>query len=371
MRIGFDAKRAFFNNSGLGNYSRTLVSQLCTLFPENEYFLFSPKESGKRENFPPINTVTVGPEKFLHKKFSSVWRSAFMGSGIKGKSIDLFHGLSNELPSDIKKSNAVSLVTIHDLIFLRYPNLYKRIDRKIYESKFKRSCLDADKIVAISEQTKSDIIQFFGINESKIQVIYQSCNPLYYQPCSTEQKDKVRNKFSLPETYLLYVGTIEERKNLLQIIKARHQGKITTPLIVIGRPTAYYEKIKEYISSNSITGIHFLKDVSLWDIPAIYQMSEMFIYPSSFEGFGIPVIEALNSGTPVITGKGSCLPEAGGPNSLYVDPMEVDEITNAIQTILGNPDLRKTMISKGNKHALNFREDKTAAVMMQLYQSLL
>jgi len=371
MRIGFDAKRAFFNNSGLGNYSRTLVSQLSTLFPENEYFLFSPKEAGKRENFPPINTVTVGPEKFLHKKFSSVWRSAFMSGEINNKKIDIFHGLSNELPSDIKKSNAVSVVTIHDLIFLRYPNLYKRIDRKIYASKFKRSCLDADKIVAISEQTKSDIIEFFGINESKIQVIYQSCNPLYYEPYSTEQKIKVRNKFSLPETYLLYVGTIEERKNLLQIIKARHQGNISTPLIVIGRPTVYYEKIKAYISSNSITGIHFLKDVNQWDIPAIYQMSEMFIYPSSFEGFGIPVLEALNSGIPVITGKGSCLPEAGGPHSLYVDPMETDEISNAIKTIPGNADLRQAMISEGYKHALNFREDKTAGMMMQLYQSLL
>jgi len=371
MRIGFDAKRAFFNQSGLGNYSRTLISQLCTLFPENEYFLFSPKNPVANEIFPPLNSTLIKPSRFLNKKFPSIWRSAYMGSDIKRNNIEIFHGLSNELPSNIKKSNARSVVSIHDLIFLRYPDLYKRMDRAIYKSKFQRSCIQADAVVAISEQTKSDLIQFFNIEPSKIHVIYQACNSLYYEHSGNELKIKTRQKFSLPDKYMLYVGTIEERKNLLQLIKAKHEHRISLPLVVIGRPTPYFEKVKDYISHNSVTDIIFLKNVMPTDIPTIYQMAELFVYPSSFEGFGIPILEALNSGTPVITGKGSCLPEAGGPNSIYVDPMDIDEIADSIIRILDNKELRNTMIAEGYKHALLFREDRTAKEIMKLYNNLI
>ncbi len=371
MRIGFDAKRAFFNQSGLGNYSRTLISQLCTLFPENEYFLFSPGKSIIPGYFPPENTRIITPESFPFKQFPSSWRSVFMGRDIAKQKIQLFHGLSNELPLNITKSSSRSVVTIHDLIFLRYPNLYKRIDRTIYRNKFHRSCRHADAIVAISEQTKADIIYFFGISPGKIHVIYQGCSPLFYEKSSTEIRNSLRTRHTLPRNYILYVGTIEERKNLLQLVKAKYENNIELPLVVVGRATPYFEKVKAYISQNNVKDIFFLNNLSREDLPGIYQMAELFVYPSSFEGFGIPILEALNSGIPIITGSGGCLKETGGPNSIYVNPLQPGEIAEAINSILGNHNLKKTMIDEGYNHALLFREDRTAHEIMKLYQKLI
>ena len=370
MRIGFDAKRAFFNQSGLGNYSRTLISQLCRLFPENDYFLFSPKNGGVKENFPPLKTQIVQPDHFPFKQFPSIWRSVYMGRDIENYKIQLFHGLSNELPIDIKKSKARSVVTIHDLIFLRYPELYKRTDRAVYKNKSLRSCNLADAIIAVSEQTKSDIIQFFAINPDKVHVIYQGCNSLFYNKADEETKNNTREKYALPLNYILYVGTIEERKNLLQLVIARHEHKISTPLVVVGRPTPYFEKVREYITRNNVQDVIFLNSLSQEDLPSLYQMADVFVYPSSFEGFGIPILEALNSGTPVITGNGSCLPETGGPYSIYVNPLNPGEIADSINQVLNNPQLKSKMIDEGHKHSLLFREDRTASQMMKLYQEL-
>jgi glycosyltransferase involved in cell wall biosynthesis len=371
MRIGFDAKRAFFNQSGLGNYSRTLISQLCKLFPDNEYFLFSPKENKITKNFPPDNSQIIKPLSFPFKQFPSSWRSMFMGNDIEKNKIQIFHGLSNELPRNIKKSKAVSVVTIHDLIFLRYPELYKLTDRAIYQQKFKESCKLADVIVAISEQTKSDIISFFNVSPSKIQVIYQGCNPLYYEKAAAISRDAVKKKYFLPPEYMLYVGTIEERKNLLQLIKARHENNITLPIVAVGRATAYFEKIQDYISRNKITGVIFLNNLALEELPVIYQMAELFVYPSAFEGFGIPILEALNSGVPVIAGIGSCMQETGGPHSIYIDPSQPSEIAQSILKVINTPSFKTKMVDEGYKHALLYREERTAGEMMKLYQKLI
>jgi len=371
MRIGFDAKRAFFNHSGLGNYSRTLISQLCELFPENEYVLFSPKDKTSFKAFPPLNSTTRYPNTFPFKKFPSLWRSFYMGRSIAKQDIHIFPGLSNELPMDIKKSNARSVVTIHDLIFLRYPNLYKRADRVIYRNKFQQSCNMADAVVAISEQTKADIVNFLNISPEKIHVIYQGCSPLYYEKASQDTKNHIRTRHSLPREYMLYVGTIEERKNLLQLVKAMHEFKITIPLVVVGRQTPYYEKVKTYIEQNKLKGIYFLKNLEQEELPGIYQMAELFLYPSSFEGFGIPILEALNSGIPVIAGTGGCMEETGGRGSIYVNPMNTEEIAESINRVLRNPDLKSSMVSEGLEHAAYFREDRTAKEMMKLYKKIL
>ncbi len=370
MRIGFDAKRAFFNHSGLGNYSRTLISQLCSLFPENDYVLFSPKESNGFKAFPPTNSSILYPKAFPFKKFPSLWRSFYMGRSIAKQDIRIFHGLSNELPMDIKKSNARSVVTIHDLIFLRYPNLYKRADRAIYRSKFQQSCNMADAVVAISEQTKADIVDFLNISPEKIHVIYQGCSPLYYERTAQETKNRIRAKHCLPREYMLYVGTIEERKNLLQLVKAKQEHKIELPLVVIGRQTPYYEKVKTYIEQVNMKGVYFLKNLEQEELPGIYQMAELFLYPSSFEGFGIPILEALNSGIPVIAGAGGCMEETGGRGSIYVNPMKTEEIAESIHRVLNNPDLKSSMVSEGLKHAAYFREDRTASEMMKLYKKI-
>ncbi|MGB0930862.1 MAG: glycosyltransferase [Chitinophagales bacterium] len=185
MKIGFDAKRAFFNNTGLGNYSRTLIKSLVKYYPDNQYTLYSPKSIegspfAEMQNFKNIEVKT--PQTRFQKLLGgSLWRSLQLGNPIKDDQLDIYHGLSHELPRNIHRSRpqTKSIVTIHDLIFLRYPELYSKVDTLIYRQKWKHACQQADKVIAISEQTKSDTIEFLGIEANKIEVVYQSCHPVF------------------------------------------------------------------------------------------------------------------------------------------------------------------------------------------------
>lgn len=371
MRIGFDAKRAFFNRSGLGNYSRFIIQSLIKYHKDISCYLYTPKIKNAIDFLPESDRIQVAePKQFLHRKASSYWRSIAMSNDMVKDDIEIFHGLSGEIPKNIIKTNIKTVVTIHDLIFLRYPELYKSIDRKIYEKKYRHACLKADKVIAISDQTKQDIVQYFGIDMNKIEVIYQGCDERFHKEATSELKEKVINTYNLPENYLLYVGTIEKRKNLLSIVKAIHQEKIETPLVVVGKKTPYYQTVADYIRENLVENIIFLSGVPNEHLPAIYQMAQMFIYPSVFEGFGIPILEALYSKTPVITSTKSCFPEAGGPSSIYVQPESVEEISDNIKMVLNDSSLRNKMIVDGYQHAQFFEHTKLTSQLVNLYKCL-
>ena len=371
MRIGFDAKRAFFNFSGLGNYSRNTIRQMSRGFPENEYYLYIPKNKGQIENQVLENQTPVFPSTPVARKFSSFWRSFWLSKALERDGIDLYHGLSGEIPFGIHKYSVKTVVTVHDLIFLRYPHWYKAIDRAIYTRKSRYACFHADRIIAISGQTKRDIMEYFDTSSDKIDVVYQGCDPAFYTQVDEQKKGSLRKKYSLPAQYLLYVGTIEPRKNLLQIVRALHISGSGLPLVVIGRETPYAKIVRQYISEHRQDNILFLGRVPNEDLPALYQMAAIFIYPSRFEGFGIPMLEALNSGTPVITSKGSCFSEAGGPHSRYIDPDQPEDIAASIIKIMEDPGLARQMSEMGKKHAERFREETMAPAIMDVYRKVL
>jgi len=370
MTIGFDAKRAFFNQSGLGNYSRDVIRCLIENYPDNEYYLYTPYPKKSIPFYQQGNCLIKGPDGILHRIFPSFWRSFSIGKQLKNDHVEIYHGLSNELPADISSSGVRSVVTIHDLIFLRYPHFYPFYDTFTYRQKIYFACRHADAIVAVSEQTRKDIIEYLKIPPSRITVIYQSCNPIFYQPVNEHQKQIIRERYQLPREYILFVGTIEERKNLLSLVKAIHQQKIDMPLVVIGKETPYALSVYQHIRKYRLSNIWFLKKVPTPDMPAIFQMATVFVYPSLFEGFGIPILEALYSRVPVITNKGGCFSEAGGPASLYVDCKSPEAIGNAIITLINDKELRQKMIEEGYRHALQFNPQKVANNLMNLYQQL-
>ena len=233
--------------------------------------------------------------------------------------------------------------------------MYRFIDRTIYERKFSYSCETSDRIVAVSRQTADDIVEFFHISPDKIDVVYQGCNPVFNTEVPLIEKEILRMKYLLPKSFILYVGTIEERKNLLTLIKALHYGKIDMPLVVIGKPTPYLNKIIEFIERHSLINIIFCDIVQNQDLPGIYQLADLFVYPSIFEGFGIPILEALYSRVPVITSRASSMTEVGGDFTLYVDPNNVEEMAAAIKKVLYDRDLQEKMITEGYRHATKFR----------------
>jgi glycosyltransferase involved in cell wall biosynthesis len=367
MRIGFDAKRAFFNKSGLGSYSRNLIQGLAKKYPENEYVLYTPGTNP--DLFEPSQecfSIKV-PQRFYHRIFRSYWKSFFVSKQLPRDRIEIFHGLSHELPYNFPVKQVKSVVTIHDLIFLRLPHLYRTIDRTIYERKFRYSCQVSNRIIAVSQQTANDVVEFFKTEPGKIDVVYQGCNPMFNNEVSLIEKEILRMKYLLPKSFILYVGTIEERKNLLTLIKALHYGKIDTPLVVIGKNTSYLNKVIEFIERHSLINIIFCDIVQNQDLPGIYQLADLFVYPSIFEGFGIPILEALYSKVPVITSKGSSLAEAGGKYTLYVDPNNVEEMAAAIKKVLFDRELQERMKLEGYKHARGFDEDKVTANIMDVY----
>ncbi len=382
MNIGFDAKRAFHNGTGLGHYSRTLIQSLSYYFPQHKYYLFNPKPSSTYK-LHAENMHEILPQRTIDKLFTSAWRSNWVKNDLKKNHIDLYHGLSHEIPMGIHKTGIKSVVTIHDLIHERYPEQYKHLDRKIYSKKFRYACLNADKIIAISKQTKKDIIELYQCPEDKITVCYQSCNPAFNKTISDDEKKLVIERYDLPEQYFLSVGSIIERKNLLNICKAINllKGEMDIPLLVIGDGGTYKKLVMDYVKENNLENkIIFLSESetargsstykSGADFPAIFQSAIAMIYPSFYEGFGIPVLEALCSRLPVITSNLSCLPEAGGDAAYYVDPRNASEIATAMKNIYYDAALAKSMAEKGWHHAQSFTQQKAAEAVLKVYKSI-
>ena len=376
MKIGFDAKRAFQNTRGLGNYSRNLIYGLVDYYPENEYYLFGqPAGNGECTNWfrslsDQVHLITPDAASAIKK---ALWRSFSMGRYIEENQLDIYHGLSHEIP--VRKKNKLTkyVVTIHDLLFLRFKENFKWLDVQIYLSKIKYSCRNTDLILAVSRQTKEDLINYLKVPEEKIIVCYQSCSPLYYNLLEETQKTKIRTKYKLPADFFLFVGALVEHKNIERIIEAMAilPKEIKLPLIIVGRTTRYKEKLLEKIKKlNLVKRIIFLDYVDHEDMPALYQLAKIMIWPSLFEGFGIPIIEALFSGLPVITSKGGCFPEAGGPSTCYIDPLQPEEIAAAVQKIVTDEALYLKMKHNGYEYVSRFNLSNTTNDLMNIYSSI-
>lgn len=371
-RIGFDAKRLFNNFTGLGNYSRTLLYNLGQYYPDNAYFLYSPKVKDNAEThyFLTSPSYALKTPKWLPGAY---WRS----NGVKGRlrkdKAQLYHGLSHEIPLGMHKTGIPTVVTIHDLLYKHYPQQYALPDRKIYDFKFKYACEHADRIVAISEATKRDIIHFFGIPEEKITVIYQTCHDRFMQERSQKTLRAIKEKYQLPEEYLFYVGSVIERKNLLGIVKAMTllPTDLQLPLVVVGGRSDYQKKVETFIAQSGLQEKVFFISPTFKDLSALYQQAKVFLYPSFAEGFGIPVLEALYSKVPVVTSNCSSLPEAAGPGAYLADPHLPEDIAKGIEKTLSDSAYRQELIQNGFEHAQQFKGEPLVRQMMNLYEELL
>lgn len=373
MKIGFDAKRLFHNFTGLGNYSRSLLKNLNRYADENlDLHLYSPKLSEHLRVQEFLNT----PAYTVHDKgqnSSILWRSSGIKKDLRQAGIEIYHGLSHELPIGIKGTGIKTVVSMHDLIFLKYPNQYPFLDRQIYNWKFSYAAKHADRVLAISESTKKDLIHYYNTPEEKIEILYQACDEQFYERKTPAEIQACQKQHKLPENYLLYVGSIIERKNLLQIVNAIEllPTSLKIPLVILGQGKSYVEKVREYIARKGMESLFvFCEHIPFSDFPAIYQQAKMFIYPSFYEGFGIPIIEALWSETPVIAADTSSLPEAGGPHSLYIDPNEPAELAEAIEKILTDEQLSHEMRLAGKVFVQKFHGRSLSQALVKLYKGL-
>jgi len=351
MKIGFDAKRYFHNSSGLGNYSRSLIEGLSTFAPEIEVKLYDIK----------------GFERSLH-----------MGRKAAGDACCIFHGLSNELPLDIKASGVKSIVTVHDTCWRRYPSMYHTPDILIHDIKCRLAIKNADHVIAISESTKKDIISIYGTDPSKISVIYQSVADLWLSPLDKrEARERITRLFpQIAPQFILSIGSINRRKNLINVLRALSgiDADNRPQLVVCGKgDKSYTNECKAYAGGHlRPSDVIWLHGIDTDTLKSLCASAMAVLYPSNYEGFGLPIVEALMQKTPVITSNVSSMPEAAGPGALLVDPSNIEEISAAISRMIQSDDLRSELSEKGYSYCLTAFDKKQSILQYTtLYKSLL
>lgn len=368
MRIGYNAKRIFHNQTGLGNYGRDIIRILTKYSSVSEFYLFNTKRS-KLESKVALERARIIYPNGIWKFFSSLWRIFGQWNQIIDLDLDGYHGLSGEIPIQIQQNNIPKIVTIHDLIFLSHPHFYNIWDRIIYRYKFKYAVNKADHVIAISEQTKQDIIKFFKIRANKITVIYQGCNSAFKENYSTERLEHFRKKAGLPEKYIINVGTIQERKNVLSLVKAIKGTDYH--LVLVGGEKSYAKKVRNYIKVNQLEHqVTFLKGINSNELAMAYQNATVFCYPSVCEGFGIPIIEAMYSKIPVIVTKGGCFPEAAGPDAIYIEPYDIKGIRKKIDWVYEHPEECESRILSSYTYVQQFSDENVSENLMKLYKTV-
>lgn len=321
MNIAFDAKRYFHNHTGLGNYSRTLVGNLQLFHPEHHYTLLD--------------------ERALQRTFHLGHKAAEAGA-------EVLMGLSNELPFDIdrhKASPVRGIVTMHDVAWRTFPEMYHLPDRMLYDWKYGSSCRRAHHVICISESTRRDVMRFYGVEPERISAVYQPVQNLFYNPLSEAE---VESLVGAEPDYILYVGSINSRKNLLALLEAL---TLLTPenrprLIVVGNGREYRQRVEAYIAQHHLQAyVDIRSNVSDNRVlQALYTKAQAFVYPSFYEGFGLPIVEAALQQTPIITTNVSSLPEAAGPDAFYFDPHASDaahQLAEHLSLLLSDRDLRR------------------------------
>ena len=381
MKLGFDAKRLYNNFTGLGNHSRITIDILTAEYPESQYILYTPKLRLNPVTSPYLQKKgchTVQPHGILR---GGLWRTWGLPSDLKRDGIELFHGLSNELPIGIRRTGIPSVVTIHDVAFRTFPDMYHWADRQIYDQKWRYAVHHADRIIAISECTKRDILHFYDVDENKIDVVYQPVNERYYKETDIEATPLNPATTSLfpsregcgEASFMLYVGSVNSRKNLLGIVKAMQllPSDIDLPLYIVGNGHEYKREVKNYIAAHGMESrFRWLGGLTHAELHQLYAHAQLFVYPSFYEGFGLPVVEAMLSGCPVVSSNVSSLPEAAGPYSLLADPASPEDIAEKMLQALTDTELRTRMIAGSRQYAMQtFHPAVLARKLMETYHS--
>lgn len=371
MVIGFDAKRAFHNRTGLGNFSRWHIELMLKTCAEDKFVLFSP-DAGHSDLFHPehknLRNVNFG------NGFLGNYKRVFPGNSMINNDVQVYHGLSNELPFGKSWSKGIkTIVTVHDLIFMKFPDLYDAGSRAIYRMKLRRSVEEADLIHCVSRSTANDLMSYTGVAESRIMVI-----PLGKGLVSQLIRNpvKVRDEGIVPqrnEPFLLCVSSTEARKNLLRLVKAFSQSGMQNEwqLIIAGKKGDTSTDLHQEILRTGMTDrIKVIENPESAVLRMLYERASAFIYPSLYEGFGIPVLEALHFRLPVLCSETSSLPEVGGNAAWYFNPGDVEQMSQIIGRL--NDAGALAQLQAHGAHQLEyFNDDRIGDQWKTIYHSMI
>ena len=372
MRITLDLSPYIHHHAGLGRYAGELAHALETIAPQNEYIgLYHASHEMQLDGA--LKTVKT----FRVPLDAKPWRMSVLLAYYARLNMDrwlpasdVFHATDHLLPP---LKNARTVFTIHDLIFRFFPEYHLPLNRWFLDLMLPKFMQRADALIAVSENTKRDVVKWMDIPTEKISVIYEGVSPLFRVIENRDELERVRAKYNLPARYLLFFSTIEPRKNLITLLDAyaellKHDATIP-PLVVMGRKGWLYEKSLQHIGALGLSERVVLTNwVEGADVPVVINLADAFVFPSLYEGFGLTPLEAMACGTPVISSNASSLPEVIGDAGILVEPRDVGGFAQAMTRVLEHDALRQELRAKGIKQAARFTWERAAQETLRVYE---
>ncbi|MGQ9630788.1 MAG: glycosyltransferase family 4 protein [bacterium] len=365
MRIGLDACGLTRDRTGVGSYAHQLIAHLTKVDDENEYVLFGnkPRRTSLSDFSPPLEG------HLADVPLDSLWMQAYLPFKLRKEGIEIFHGLSFTVPLAF---GGPRIATIHDITAFMPEGIHTPSTRLKHRLFARASARSAQRIIAVSENTKRDAMALLGIGEERIRVIHLGVSREYRPISDVVELERVRRKYGLPERFILFVGTLEPRKNAVGLIEAygrlvSHMSDVPK-LVIAGKRGWLFEGIFQRVRELRLEDrIIFPGFVDSGDLPGLYNLAEVFVWPTLYEGFGLPPLEAMACGVPVVTSNTSSIPEVVGDGALKVNPRDPGEIAEAISCVLGDRSLRDSLRKKGLERAKGFTWEECARRTVEVY----
>ncbi|GAB4535434.1 MAG: glycosyltransferase family 1 protein [Anaerolineae bacterium] len=373
MAIYVDVAAAVHGRAGLGRYAESLVRALATLAPER-LALFYNRGGGDTHPLTGLETIPTRSLRAGYKPWRmAIWlgQLARLGFDRLLPGAELYHATEHLL---MPLRQVPTVLTVHDLIFHHFPQHHKRLNYWYLNAAMPLYCQRASAIIAVSQATKEDLVHCYGVSPAKISVVHEAAAP-HFRQASPAQIVAARARYGLPDNYLLHVGTIEPRKNLSRLLEALHRLRTSgqeMALVLVGHKgwlyRGFFQRLEELALGDAVVMPGYVPDA---DLAAIYSGARLVVVPSLYEGFGLPILEAMACGAPVASSNTSSLPEVGGDAARYFDPGDVEAMADTILSVWRDEDLRESMSQEGLARAGGFSWARAARETMAIYEQVL
>lgn len=366
MRIAIDARFALGPSTGVTNYLNNLLANLIDIDSQNEYVLYIHRKDidNKIPEHPRFRKKIINAPSLL-------WKNVFLPIDIRREKIDIFHSPAYTIP--ITPVGKI-IVTIHDVMHMVNPQWFTRKELFFIKYPFKFAAKRATKIIAVSETTKHDIMKFYGIPESKITVTLEAANGIYKPIRNGEKLSLVRKKYGIDGKFILYVGVLFKRRNISGLLEAfatlKKNNQIRHKLVIVGLDKGHFDLSGLINALGLKREVIYTGHVPNEEMPLLYNAAEIFVYPSFYEGFGLPVLEAMACGTPVITSNSSSLAEIAQDAALLINPYNVEQLNQAMLDLLSNENLRQHLSRSGVVRAQSFNWQRMAEQTLSIYKEV-
>ncbi len=361
MNIGIDAGALRDRLAGVGWYLRQLLEEFPGISPADVFHLYASRALDHRPTGSSFRCRTTGDGRLLPGTF---WLQLHAGRFARQDRLDCFWGPAHYLPSTLPR-NLRTTLTVHDLVAVYYPEHMSRYNAFVHRLHFRRSVERADAIIAVSHSTRNDLLRELSVPERKVTVIHEGVSPVFGTIPSFETAGRIRT-IGVPERFILSVGTIEPRKNYPLLFRALSQVP-DVHLVVAGHKGWKCQSVIRQISELGLAGrVHLLEYVSTEDLVALYSEAQLVVLPSLYEGFGLPVLEAMACGAPVLASNTSSLPEVGGDAAAYFESNSVESLRAELVRLLADPETRAAMARKGLQRAKEFTWERSARATLDV-----